>query len=95
MAPACERALPLSCAASNKLIAPLANIVPTKVEPAPKSTCPFTCQKTLHAEVEIRLILESVVVDKAPSIKKINSPFGSPDASNIKFPFNVEAAPRQ
>ena len=96
MAPALERALPLSLAPSKRLIAPFANIVPWKIEFSPKSTWPFTCQNTLHSDAPFfNIIREFTVLAKAPLILKINMEVGSPCPSKIRSPLMVDAAPMQ
>ena len=73
IAPAVERPLPRRDELSSKLMAPLAINVPLKTELFPKSNLPFICQYTLHKDAElIKITLEFILVDKAPSTLKIN-----------------------
>jgi hypothetical protein len=96
IAPAIERPLPRRVAVSVKWIAPLAIIVPLKIEVPCISTSPFICQYTLHREAELtRITFDNELVAKAPPIWKINKALGSPCASKIKSPSNVAAAPWQ
>src|ERR1035438_7547602 len=60
IAPAIESPLPKRFELSNKLIAPLATIVPWKTALSPKLNAPFICQYTWHKVAElIRIIFDN------------------------------------
>ncbi|GAB3224015.1 hypothetical protein GCM10027423_59620 [Spirosoma arcticum] len=88
IAPAIERPLPSSDALVNKLIAPLANIVPLKEASMPTSTAPLTWKNTLLAVAPfVSTMLEFVAVVNALFNLMINTP----DPLSVNVPFNEVA----
>jgi hypothetical protein len=88
IAPTIDRPLPSSDAPVNRLIAPLANIVPLKEAPIPTLTAPLTWKNTLLAEAPfISTMLEFVAVVNA----LLNLMMNIPDPLKVNVPFNEVA----
>ena len=96
IAPEVESPRPIRVAPLPRLIAPFTRTVPWKNVLLPTLKAPFIWKYTLHRLAPlISTMLENGLVDKAPSIWKINRALGLPCPFRTKAPFSTAAVPMQ